>query len=390
MMRIQGSRQGRLVTNLSGELAYQSFRPTPLGEVLPLALTDEDQLNLSTCSRRLGELCGMARFAPNAPLYLTMYVRKEALLSAQIEGTQCTFDDVLDPANQTLVRQDVTEVVSYVNALTYAVERIETLPLCTRLLREVHARLLKGACGEEKTPGELRTSQNWIGPRGCVLREAPYVPPNLEDMADALSELDKFINNGAGLDPIVKAALVHYQLETIHPFLDGNGRLGRLLITLSLIHDGVLPGAIFYPSYQLKMHRSEYYERLMRVREEGDYEGWVRFFYQCLLESAVDAIQSMGRLVEVHSKAEATIREGLGKNLSNGLKLLDLVEEHPILDVAMASEKLGVSRTTASSLIKTFCELGVLSQRKEEKQRYRTYVFEEYLAVLRAGSDPLS
>ncbi len=208
-------------------------------------------------------------------------------------------------------------------------------------------------------------------------------------MAQALGDLDLFINNGAGLDPIVKAALIHYQFESIHPFLDGNGRLGRLLITLSLINDGVLPGAVFYPSYQLKVRRGEYYERLTRVREEGDYEGWVAFFGSCMLASAEDAIDSMRRLVDVHRSAEGVIKQSLGKNLSNGLRLLDVAEEHPILDVSLVIERLGVSRSTATNLIKTFCELGILHQRDAERQRYRTYVFEDYLSILRAGGEPL-
>ena len=389
-MRITGTRQGTLVANLSGEMAYRSFRPTPLQNVVPLDLTDECLLSLSTCSRKLGELSGMARFIPNANMYLAMYVRKEALLSAQIEGTQCTFDDVLDPANQELVHQDVSEVISYINALQYAVGRMKEFPLCTRLLKEVHRKLLKGTRGEEKTPGEVRVTQNWIGPAGCVLREAPYIPPNVQDMAEALSDLDRFINNGAGLDPIVKAALVHYQFETIHPFLDGNGRLGRLLITLSLINDGALPSAAFYPSYQLKLRRREYYEHLTRVREEGDYEGWVTFFSSCMLASVEDAIDSMDRLVDVHRTAEQLIKQSLGKNLSNGLRLLDAAEEHPILDVSLVMERLDVSRTTATNLVRAFCDLGILHQRDMERQRYRTYVFEDYLSILRAGGEPLA
>lgn len=388
-MKITGTRQGALITNLSGAMAYKSFRPAPLASVLPLNLSDETMLLLSRCSRKLGEIVGMARFVPNAEMYLTMYVRKEALLSAQIEGTQCTFDDVLDPDNQDLAHQDVSEVVSYVNALSYAVERMKSLPLCTRLLRETHARLLRGTRGEEKTPGELRTSQNWIGPTGCVLREAPYVPPNVQDMMDALGELDVFINDGKGIDPVVKAALIHYQFETIHPFLDGNGRLGRLLITLSLINDGVLPDAMFYPSYQLKMRRREYYECLTRVREEGDYERWVEFFCSCILESAEDAVSSMNMLVEVHQRAEESIRGGMGKNLANGLALLDLAEQHPILDASFVASCLDVSRSTATNLIKTLCDLGVLRLRDTERRRYRVYVFEDYLRILRSGGDPL-
>ena len=255
-MKIEDNGQGFLRKNLAGELEYVSFVPAPLSKVASLDLSSDAVRLLSACSRKIGELEGMLRFVPNASMYLAMYVRKEALLSAQIEGTQCTFDDILDPSNVGLTRKDVSDVVAYVRATEYAVKRMQTLPLCTRILKETHEVLLEGTRGQEKNPGQVRTSQNWIGPAGCTLRDASFVPPNVDDMADALSEMEMFVNNEHGIDPIVKAALVHYQFETIHPFLDGNGRIGRLLITLSLMNDGILSGAIFYPSYQLKMRLS--------------------------------------------------------------------------------------------------------------------------------------
>ena len=388
-MQIQGTRQGSLVKNLDGHMAYRSFRPAPLDSILPLELSDETGTCISACNRKLGELVGMSRFIPNADMYLTMYVRKEALLSAQIEGTQCTFDDVLNPQNQDAVHREVSEVVSYINAMSCSVERMKEFPLCTRLLREVHKVLLANTRGDSKSPGEMRVSQNWIGPAGCTLQEAPYIPPNVEDMRDALSDLDKFINYQENLEPIVKAALVHYQFETIHPFLDGNGRLGRLLITLSLINDGVLPNAILYPSYQLKARRSEYYQRLTDVRERGAYEAWVDFFCTCLLESTEDAIESMGRLVEVHANAERRVRERMGRGVSNALRLLELIERHPILDIPFAVEELSLSRSGVTSLVKDFCELGILSIRDDGRQRYRVYTFDAYLDILRGGAEPL-
>lgn len=388
-MQIETTRQGVLVKNLHGDLAYRSFKPVPLPSVFPLNLSDRARFTLAACSRRLGEIAGMARFVPNADMYLTMYVRKEALLSAQIEGTQCTFDDIFDPGNDVSVHRDVAEVVSYVNALNYAVHRMEELPLCTRLLRETHGVLLRGTRGEDKSPGDIRTSQNWIGPSGCTLREAPYVPPNVDDMRTALSDLDAFINDGEDIDPIVKAALVHYQFETIHPFLDGNGRLGRLLITLSLINDGALQKAVFYPSYQLKKRRAEYYRHLTDVRERGRYEEWVEFFAESLLASAEDAVKSMDELVAVHSDAEAIVRERMGRSASNGLRLLELAEAHPILDIPFATERLGLARGTVATLVKAFCEAGIFTTRDEGKQRYRTYLFERYLNVLRADTAPL-
>lgn len=255
-MHADKSRQGYTRKNLSGVSAYESFVPTPLQELGPLKLDDATVRLLTTCARKIGEVEGMARFVPNADMYLTMYVRKEALLSSQIEGTQCTFDDILDPERGEA--EEVGEVVRYVAASDRAVELIGSLPLSTRFFREVHRVLLEGVRGQDKSPGEVRTSQNWIGSGASTIAHAPYVPPNPEDMQQSLRDLEEFINGPTEMDPIVRAALVHYQFETIHPFLDGNGRMGRLLITLSLMNDGVLTKPILYPSYQLKLQRADY------------------------------------------------------------------------------------------------------------------------------------
>ena len=298
-MRIQGSRQGSLRVNLPGIAKYESFNPAPLDTVFPLSLSEDIVKLLAHSSRKLGEVEGMSRFVPNADMYLTMYVRKEALLSAQIEGTQCTFDDVLNPAADASLLGEVADVVNYVGASELAVQRMSDMPLCLRLLREVHARLLEGVRGSDKQPGMVRTSQNWIGPAGCTIQTAAFVPPNVDDMKSALAELELFMNR-SDLDPLIKAALIHYQFETIHPFLDGNGRLGRLLITLSLINDGVLCKPLFYPSYELKLRRNEYYDRLTAVRERGEFEQWVAFFCECIIASADDAERSLMQLVSLH------------------------------------------------------------------------------------------
>lgn len=388
-MKIEKNGQGFLRKNLTGELEYSSFVPTPLSNVAALELSSDTVKLLSACSRKIGELEGMLRFVPNASMYLAMYVRKEALLSAQIEGTQCTFDDILDPSNVGLTRKDVSDVVAYVKATEYAVKRMQTLPLCMRLLKETHEVLLEGTRGQEKNPGQMRVSQNWIGPAGCTLRDASFVPPNVDDMADALSEMEAFVNNEHGIDPIVKAALVHYQFETIHPFLDGNGRIGRLLITLSLMNDGVLSGAVFYPSYQLKLRRSEYYAMLTKVRECGAYTEWVEFFCDCLLTSAEDAVRAMELLVNLRNKNASLINEEMGRSAGNGQRLLELIEGNPIVDVNFVAEQLEISRTTAVKLVKSFCDLGILAQLEANKQRYRVYLYEDYLAILRRGGDPL-
>lgn len=388
-MRWVDNGQGFLRKNLSGEAEHQSFVPAPLDSVVPIELSEEAIRLLGACSRKLGELEGMLRFVPNAQMYLTMYVRKEALLSAQIEGTQCTFDDILNPENADLVQRDIADVINYIKATEYAVNRMNELPLCMRLLREVHSILLSGVRGSDKQPGEVRSTQNWIGPGDATLKSATYIPPNVDDMNEALRDLERFINEVGDVDPIVKASLVHYQFETIHPFLDGNGRLGRLLITLSLMNDHALSAAVFYPSYQLKLRRTEYYEHLMDVRENGAYAKWVGFFCDCLLASAKDAVRSLERLVSLHNNYTALINDSFDRSSVNGQRLLELLEGNPIVDVAFVAEKLDIARTTASNLVKDFVELGILVQREREKQRYRTFLYEDYLAILRQGSNPL-
>ena len=389
-MQIEENGQGTLRNNLSGKLAYYSFFPTPLQSLRQLNLTEETYRTLSACSRKLGELEGMLYFVPNADMYLTMYVRKEALLSSQIEGTQCTFDDLLSPSQTQLHHKDVADVVNYVRAVDRGVELLKKMPLCTRLLRQVHAVLLDGVRGTEKNPGELRSSQNWIGPSGCTIATASFAPPNIEDLSNTLQDLERFINEPqVEMDPIVRAALVHYQFETAHPVLDGNGRLGRLLITLMLINDGVLHSCLFYPSFQFKKNRSEYYRQLTSVRERGTYEEWIEFFCNSLLESAKDSVGSLKNLVDLHNRSTATITENLGRTAANGQRLLGILEEHPIVDTAFIAAQLDIGRSTASSLVKSFEELGILRPLDESRQRYRQYGYEEYLSILREDAEPI-
>lgn len=370
-------------------MAYRSFLPSRLQDCLPFALSQETLRAISDCRAILGEVQGTARFVPNVGMYLTMYVRKEALLSSQIEGTQCTFDDVLDPSLSASVNRDIEDVVNCVKAGDEAVLLMGSTPLCTRLLRKAHKTLLAGVRGSDRQPGELRASQNWVGPAGCLLREASFVPPNVEDMHAALSDLERFLNEKNEVEPIVKAALAHYQFETIHPFLDGNGRIGRLLITLSLMNDAVLTLPVIYPSYELKRQRSAYYDWLTRVRETGDYEGWVSFFCGCLLRSARDARDSMGRLTELHLASERALLASTGRASTNALRLLNLLEASPIVDVAFVASHLGPSSSGANSLVRSFVEMGLLVQRDAQRKRYRVFAYEPYLEILRAGGEPL-
>ena len=248
-------RSGELVTNLSGEAAYQSFKPSPLPPNPELNINSDIVKKLVEANRDLVRLDTAAKLIPNVELFISMYVRKEALISSQIEGTQCTLDDVLDPEVDGNTNLDVMDVINYVRACTYAISRLEKLPLCNRLLREIHQELLAGGRGQEENPGEFRKSQNWIGAANCTLNEARYIPPNVEDMKVVLIDLERYMNEGDDYDPLIRIALIHYQFETIHPFLDGNGRVGRLMILLYLMEQGYISKPIIYISYFLKKTR---------------------------------------------------------------------------------------------------------------------------------------
>ena len=270
-------RSGEFVNNLSGEAAYKSFRPAPLPPNPELNINSDMVKKLVEANRNLVRLDTAARLIPNVELFISMYVRKEALISSQIEGTQCTLDDVLDPDADRNANLDVADVINYVSACTYAIDRLKTLPLCNRLLREIHKELLSGVRGQEKNPGEFRKSQNWIGAANCSLNEARYIPPNVEDMNIALADLERYMNEGDDYDPLIRIALIHYQFETIHPFWDGNGRVGRLMILLYLLEQGFISKPVIYISYFLKKNQIEYYDRISEVRRNGNYEQWISF-----------------------------------------------------------------------------------------------------------------
>ena len=242
-------RSGQYITNLSGEAAYKSFRPAPLPPEIDV--DQEMAAALADAARALATLDTLSAYIPNMNLFVSMYVRKEALMSSQIEGTQATLEDVLDPLIEQNANQNVADVINYIKATEYSLDRLNTLPLCNRLIKETHAVLMAGVRGQEKSPGEFRTSQNWIGAAGSTLKTARYIPPTPEDMIEAMSDLEKYINSDDALDVLIQAALLHYQFETIHPFLDGNGRIGRLLITLFLIEKKALSTPALYISYYL-------------------------------------------------------------------------------------------------------------------------------------------
>ena len=376
------NRAGCLVTNLSGEMAYQSFRPNPLPPEPPIEMSNELIAKLIDANRRLATLDGLSSRIPNMDLFVSMYVRKEALLSSQIEGTQCTLDDILNPFAEENTNLNVSDVVNYIRAEEYAINRLQTLPLCNRLIKETHAVLMEGVRGQEKNPGEFRYSQNWIGGQGSTLRNARYIPPNPEDMVDAMSDLEKYMNGEDSLDPLIQAALIHYQLETTHPFLDGNGRVGRLLITLFLMEKKILSAPSLYISYFLKMNRVEYYDRMTQVRKTGDYEQWVLFFLQALSDSAEDAIQAIDRLTEIHNRNVQKFNSMTKRQQTNAINFLIYLEKNPIIDIQKTATALNVSYNTAAKNVASFVDNGILQQ-TEKSGRAKIYSYVDYLAVLR-------
>lgn len=376
------NRAGCLVTNLSGEMAYQSFRPNPLPPEPPVEMSNELIAKLIDANRRLATLDGLSSRIPNMDLFVSMYVRKEALLSSQIEGTQCTLDDILNPFAEENTNLNVSDVVNYIRAEEYAINRLQTLPLCNRLIKETHAVLMEGVRGHEKNPGEFRYSQNWIGGQGSTLRNARYIPPNPEDMVDAMSDLEKYMNGEDSLDPLIQAALIHYQFETTHPFLDGNGRVGRLLITLFLMEKKILSAPSLYISYFLKMNRVEYYDRMTQVRKTGDYEQWVLFFLQALSDSAEDAIQTIDRLTEIHNRNVQKFNSMTKRQQTNAINFLIYLEKNPIIDIQKTATALNLSYNTAAKNVASFVDNGILQQ-TEKSGRAKIYSYVDYLAVLR-------
>lgn len=372
---------GTYKTNLSGELRYKSFYPNPLPPKLEL-LYDEALSNVlvrANCS--VAKLDAISKRIPSVPLFVSMYVRKEALLSSQIEGTQATLDDILDPNIEDNINQNVSDVINYIKAVDFATDRLNTLPLCNRLLLETHKILMKDVRGGEKNPGEFRRSQNWIGPSGSTLKTARYIPPSLVDMDTAMSDLEKYINDEAPTDPLIKIALIHYQFETIHPFLDGNGRIGRLMVNLFLKENDMLSFPTLYISYYLKRNRIEYYDRLTEVREKGNYEQWIKFFLQGIYESAEDSIESIDKLTELHDKNISLVIDNDTASKAAS-KVFYYLENTPIVDIKRTATALGISFNTTQSVIKKFIQLGILEQ-VGDNQRGRHFAYEDYLNILR-------
>ena len=372
------TRAGRFRRQLTG---YEAFMPKPLPPDPPLQW-DADLLKLlSDATAAVGRLDGMAGSLPNPDFFVVSYVRREAVLSSQIEGTQSSLDDVLAhevEARMDELPADIAETVNYVKAIRLGLDRLDELPLSGRLIRYVHRELLTGVRGQERSPGEFRTTQNWVGPTGCTLETAEFVPPSPDDLPDALRDFEVFLNDSTD-PPLVLAGLAHAQFETIHPFLDGNGRVGRLLITLLLVQRRVLARPLLYLSLFLKQNRSEYYDRLNAVRKQGDWEGWLRFFLTGVAVTANDAVRvaaELSSLTEQHRRT-ATY-QNLGKY---GWPMLDLLAEQPVVTIKYASARLGSTPSTVGRLLDGLVTLGIVEEITGRK-RDRVYRYSPFLDVL--------
>ena len=376
------TRSGTYVTNLSGELAYKSFRPSLLPLVSLLEMTDDILKELIEANRQIAILDSLSSRIPNVNLFISMYVRKEALLSSQIEGTQCTLEDILNPFIDTKANQDVGDVINYISATEYALKRLKSLPLCNRLIKEIHGVLLQGVRGQEKSPGEFRYSQNWIGGQGSTLKNARYVPPNPVDMNIAMENLEKYINSEETIDPLLQIALIHYQFETIHPFLDGNGRIGRLLITLFLIERKVISTPTLYISYYLKINRIEYYDRMSQVRNTGNYEQWVLFFLNAISQSAKDAISTIDELASLHEKNIKIFDKFPKRQREYILKVFNYLESNPIIEIGKTAKALNISYNTVSKVINILIDVEIIEQ-SYKVGRTKIYSYKDYLNILR-------
>ena len=376
------TRAGRYIRQPQG---FRAFLPAPLPPDPPVAIGRVQRL-LSEADRALGRLDGSVRTLPNPDLFVFMYVRKEAVLSSQIEGTQSSLQDLLAAEAHILGDarpRDVDEVVNYVRAMKHGLTRLDQLPVSTRLIQEIHEVLLQGVRGSRLTPGELRRSQNWIGPSGCTLAEATFVPPPPAEVPSALGGLEAFLHTQDELPLLIKIGLAHAQFETIHPFLDGNGRVGRLLITFLLCERGVLNQPVLYLSHYFKRHRQAYYERLQAVRDEGDFEGWLAFFLRGVAEVSVEAAETARRILELREAHRLAITDQLGRAAGNGHRVLESLYQQPIVSVKGVQALLGTTYAGANQIVERLVGLGVLKeitgQSRNRRFRYDDYVrlFEE-------------
>ncbi len=382
-MKLYSNRAGSIYYTQSD---YECYVPKSLNEIE--IMYDEELINLlSEANKLIGKLDGIALNLPDKDIFISKYVEKEAVVSSQIEGTQASLSDVLQLKKiDNEKRKETEEIVNYIHALNYGVNLLEKLPISIRYIKEIHKELLKGVRGENKNPGEIRRSQNWIGPNGCTLSSAIFVPPSVDKMSKSLYDLESYMNSEPTMDPLLRIALIHYQFETIHPFLDGNGRLGRLLIPLWLKENNYLKYPLIYLSLYFKQNKTEYYGLLMDVRFKGRYEEWLKFFLRGIIEMASSSIESIEKITKLISNNKMKINSITSKNKEILFDAMNYIYRHPYFDSSDLIEELKISKPTASSIIKKLLELGIISP-TSSKQRYVTYKCNEYISILEEGTN---
>ena len=375
------ARSGRYVSQPTG---YRAFIPASLPPTPPVVLAGELRALLSRADHALGRLDGSVATLPNPDFLVFMYVRKEAVLSSQIEGTQSSLQDLLAAQSELFdlaeLPRDVDEVINYVAAMRYGLQRLGDLPVSVRLIREIHERLLEGVRGSHLTPGQLRRSQNWIGPGGCTLADATFVPPPPDVVPLALGELETFLHAEDELPLLIRIGLAHAQFETIHPFLDGNGRVGRLLITFLLTERGALHEPVLYLSHWFRQHRQEYYDRLQSVRDNGDWEGWLTFFLRGVEQVSREAALTARQVLDLRERHRAAITDRLGRTAGNAHRVHESLFRHPIISVNSVQTITGLSFPTANELLKRLVGIGVLRE-ITGYSRNRRFQYDEYVRL---------
>jgi len=377
----QSSTSGKLIRTLGG---YRAFVPDPLPPKL-----DWDNSLVSLVSKAdlaLGTLSGLGDTLPNPHLLIYPFIRREAVLSSRIEGTQSSLSDLLlFEATRVEKQRDVREVQNYVQAMEYGLKRLEELPLSLRLIRELHGILLEGVRGGQATPDEFRQSQNWIGAPGSALSDATYVPPPVPEMMESLDQLEKFLYSDAELPRLVELSLIHYQFEAIHPFLDGNGRIGRLLITLFLCQRGILNKPLLYVSAFFEQHRQEYYQRLLAVSQRGKWREWIAFFLEAVIEQSGDTVQRARQLLDLHRDYYQT---SLEKHLPpTAGQLVELIFMKPVLNAKAVQESLKISFPAAQKAINALIGQGILTETTGGR-RNKAYAAKQVIRILGEDISP--
>lgn len=386
---MSGERAGHYVKQLSGELAYKAFIPQSLPPS-PAIQFDTELINmLSKADQSIGRLDGVLKSIPNPELFVAMYIKKEAVLSSQIEGTQASLSDVLEKEEDILSGKkddDVKSTLNYIEAMNYGLDRIREFPLSLRLIREIHRILLTDVRGKDRTPGEFRKSQNWVGPEGCALANAVFVPPPVFEMNEALGSLEKYLHAEKRLPILAECGLIHSQFETIHPFLDGNGRIGRLLITFLLCLNNVVSKPLLYLSYYFKKNKTEYYEKLMAVRNSGNWEEWLKFFLKGIVVTSDNAIELSNKITDLQKKNADLVRKSMHRYSAKAIELLEKIYIHPIFSVNKVKDICEISYNAAKGIIKKYMDLGIVIV-KNDKKRNRKYFFKEYINLLNEGTE---